>query len=562
MIFAIFLYPVVTKLVSHIHEKNLLKRVHTLVDQVEHAEDEQELIHQLEQWERFVFFRITLYNPTRGELFDSHQEVEEEELETFPEIQEALEKGQGYAVRYSSLFDQQLILVAVAFPFKGETYVLRAAFPNGQIIELTRDLTVTFLVFVVILLLLFSFLAWFIIHYLTRPAFQILDAIRPYQEGREEHIREIHLQNKVSEFGQLAATLNSLSKRVENQIETLTEEKNEKSAILESLIEGVVAVDAKMTVIYMNQTAQDFLGIEQDLIGRSFSMIGQKECEQLIVQAQQTNHPALAVLKPKRGKKQFFDLVAIPRGQQEGAILVLQDKTALHKVIEMGRDFIANASHELKTPITIIRGFAETLHEHPELSREICHEITHKMVASCERMETLIRNLLTLASVDEGLPTSRLQKTDLEDLVEQAKQTTLVVHPHANIVVKTEGTEPFILYLDSDLFLQAILNLMDNAAKYSKPPANVTVRIIKREKEFVLQIADKGIGIPQEDLDRIFERFFAVDKSHSRSLGGSGLGLSIVSRIIEKHRGKIDVKSQKGKGTTFIITVPIPDMLS
>lgn len=239
---------------------------------------------------------------------------------------------------------------------------------------------------------------------------------------------------------------------------------------------------------------------------------------------------------------------------------MLQDKTSLHKVIELGRDFIANASHELKTPITIIRGFAETLYDHPELSREVYREITEKIVSNCQRMDTLVKNLLTLAAVDEGLPRSRLQECDLVDLSEQAIQTILTVYPDAQITIETKGEEPFHLMADSDLVLQAILNLLDNAVKYSKPPAQVKIHIEKEGKEIIkMRITDQGIGIPQEDLDRIFERFYAVDKSHSRSLGGSGLGLSIVERIIEKHLGKIDVQSELGKGTTFLVTLPIGD---
>jgi len=223
----------------------------------------------------------------------------------------------------------------------------------------------------------------------------------------------------------------------------------------------------------------------------------------------------------------------------------------------MGRDFIANASHELKTPITIIRGFAETLHDHPELSREVNKEITQKIVSNCQRMDILVKTLLTLAAIDEGIPSSRLQECDIQDLIEQTRQTVLAVHPNANITIETKGKAPFRLRVDSDLFMQAILNLLDNAVKYSKPPAQVVVTIEKRRDELLFQISDKGKGIPEEDLDRIFERFYSVDKSYSRTLGGSGLGLSIVERIVEKHMGEIDVESTLGEGSTFTIALPI-----
>ncbi len=173
-------------------------------------------------------------------------------------------------------------------------------------------------------------------------------------------------------------------------------------------------------------------------------------------------------------------------------------------------------------------------------------------------MDTLVRNLLTLAALDEGLPRSRLQEGDLVDLAQEAKQHYLAIHPEANIQIETVGKEPFYLMIDSDLFLQAIINLLDNGVKYSKAPAQVRVQIIKKRALLSLK-SQKRDRYPQEDLDRIFERFYAVDKSHSRSLGGSGLGLSIVERIVEKHQGKIEVESQVGEGTMFTITLPIQD---
>ncbi|MCH9608550.1 MAG: Adaptive-response sensory-kinase SasA [Chlamydiales bacterium] len=563
LVFAIFLYPIVTTLVERIHKRNLQRQVEGLIGELGHAKNLDDLFAILQEKERFLFFRITLYNSEKRYLFDTHLDVDRPIYDksnrgSLPEVAQALSQGHGYAVRYSSLFSQQMTYVALPFVFQEHRYVLRATFPNGQILHLTHDLTFTFLFFVLFLLLLFSSLAWFIIHYLSQPVAQILEAIRPFQDGQEEYLPEIQLENPVSEFGQLAATLNTLSKRVASQIENLTHEKNEKEAILDSLVEGVVAVDCDRTIIFMNRMAEIFLNAQQqECVGHPFSKLAQSECYDLLVKAQKECRAVGSTLKPTRGQKRFFDIVAAPSGHEEGVILVLQDKTSLHKVIEMGQDFVANSSHELKTPITIIRGFAETLHDHPELSREVCMEITQKIVSNCTRMETLVKNLLTLAAADEGIPQSRLQECDVVQLIEQAKQTTQAVHPNCEISIETRGEPPFRFNFDIDLFHQAILNLLDNAAKYSQTAATIVVRLIKGEGELVIQIVDRGVGIPGDDVDRIFERFYAVDKSHSRALGGSGLGLSIVERIIEKHGGRIEVDSTLGIGTTFIITLPV-----
>ncbi len=565
LIFTLFMYPISTWIIRVIQERNLRNRTVELINSLNSAPSLHDLIQRLRQQEKFLFFRVTLLDPSVGYIYDSHSDVKGfkgERLLTNNEVKDALRDGTGYDIHFSPLFGQEMAYMAVRFEFHDKEYVIRTAFPYGQIAALTHDLTITFLILGIGVLLLFSFLAWSMIHILTRPVQQIIEAIKPYQQGKVEHLPEIKLSKHIQpgdELANLAETFNSLSRHIDHQISSLTHEKNEKSAILESLVEGVVAVDKTMTVIYMNRMAEVFLGIkDQELVGKKFSVARQEPCETLIKQAQAEGHPVVLVIKPERKQKRYLDAVAVPRGKG-GAILVLQDKTSLHKVIELGRDFIANASHELKTPITIIRGFAETLHDHPELTREVYKEITHKIVSNCQRMDTLVKNLLTLAAVDEGLPRSRLQECDLYDLAEQAKLTILSVHPDALINVETKGEEPFSLLADSDLFYQALLNLLENAVKYSPHPAEVLVTIEKRPTEFLVRVADKGVGIPAEDVDRIFERFYAVDKSHSRSLGGSGLGLSIVERIVEKHQGKIEVESEVGKGTTFTITLPILD---
>ncbi len=225
----------------------------------------------------------------------------------------------------------------------------------------------------------------------------------------------------------------------------------------------------------------------------------------------------------------------------------------IRRQISVGKDFIANASHELKTPITIIRGFAETLHDHPELPPEKVQEVTHKIVVNCQRMETLVRNLLTLADV-ENLPLERLQECNIAIAIDNCVQMLQTLYPLAKIAL----TYPQELYVigDQDLLELAIMNLLNNAAKYSKGVAQIAVNAFLENKEVVIVISDCGIGIPKEDQSRIFERFYTVNKAHSRKLGGSGLGLAITRTIIEKHRGKISLQSVLGEGTTFTIRLP------
>jgi two-component system phosphate regulon sensor histidine kinase PhoR len=203
-------------------------------------------------------------------------------------------------------------------------------------------------------------------------------------------------------------------------------------------------------------------------------------------------------------KKIWLDLIAAPKAQGNGAIIVLQDKSSHYRVLEMGKDFVANASHELRTPITIIKGFAETLQDMPELPREMLADITEKIVRNCQRMDTLVKNLLTLADL-ENLPNSRFQECDLVALVEACRQVVVSVYETAQITIE-KSSETILVSADPDILELAFINLMNNAAKYSNPPAQITIGLIQEPDEVCITISDQGIGIPPADLEHIFEK--------------------------------------------------------
>jgi two-component system phosphate regulon sensor histidine kinase PhoR len=332
---------------------------------------------------------------------------------------------------------------------------------------------------------------------------------------------------------------------------------------LESLGEGVIAVDAGMRVTYVNYMGSRMLGISRrSLLGQTFPLSFEQanplllsRCSQLLSRCQSQNSILTDFLSFADDRKTYIDLIAAPKAKGSGAIIVLQDKSSHYKVIEMGKDFVANASHELRTPITIIKGFAETLQDLPHMSKEMFKEIIEKIVRNCERMEKLIKNLLTLADI-ENIAESRFKETNLGLLLDNCLHTLLSVYPNAQVAITKPGKEIFIS-ADSDILELALINLLDNAAKYSGEPAQIAISLESLDLEEVrIVITDKGIGIPPQDIEHIFERFYTVDKAHSRKLGGAGLGLSIVRTIIEKHDGRISVKSTLGVGTTFTIVLP------
>jgi two-component system phosphate regulon sensor histidine kinase PhoR len=400
-------------------------------------------------------------------------------------------------------------------------------------------------------------MTWFVIHYLTQPIQRIINAVKPYQEGTEHVLPHIELgrANDNDDFNKLANTLNSLSLKIQSHIDLITKERNEKETILESLVEGVIAVDDDMEVTYTNHMAMKLMNSADSLLGKKFSILHQERCENLLHQCQQEKKPLTDTLEMYReGKKLYLDIVSAPKKDNAGAILVLQDKTAHYKIFEMRRDFIANASHELKTPITVIRGFAEALHDNPGLPVEMQREVTSKIVRNCNRMAALIKDLLTLADI-ENIPSSRLSLFDLSELTERCISMLAEVFPDAKVTVDKRKDE-VILFADMDLLELAIMNLIENAAKYSSRPAQIAVTLDAEDDHVIVKVTDKGIGIPAADQEHIFDRFYTVDKAHSQKMGGSGLGLSIVKTIVEKHFGTITLQSELGKGSTFTIRMP------
>jgi two-component system, OmpR family, phosphate regulon sensor histidine kinase PhoR len=567
----LLLFPFIEKTVRKIVRDSLEKSTVALLQQICDATNEEDLVEKLRNQRFFVFFRVSLLNSKNQLLYDDyllkHLGPEYKMLypTSHPEVIAALKEGMGYQEGYSQIFAQKFSYVAVAFEFQGERYVLRTAFPFIQVEELIRNFEKGFLLFSFALLLMFSGLSWFIFYRFSKPIQEIIKAIRPYQKAEKDMIPDIVLPKAFmagdDDFSRLAKTLNSLSERIRSQIKSITEERNEKEAILESLGEGVVAVDSDMHVRYVNFTGSKMLGVpKRHLIGKIFPMPEEKESliakARVLLEACQARQTILTdSLSLSKGKKLYLDLIAAPKMEGRGAIIVFQDKSSHYKVLEMGKDFVANASHELRTPITIIKGFAETLQDLPEISQEMLLDILEKIVRNCQRMDTLVKNLLTLADI-ENLPETRFKECDILSMLDNCRHLLLSIYPETRVDID-KSEERITLHADADLLELAIMNLFDNAAKYSKQPAHISVYVEKRGTEIRLSIQDRGMGIPAVDLEHIFERFYTVNKAHSRRLGGAGLGLSIVKTIVEKHDGTISVTSAVGEGTTFIVTLPI-----
>lgn len=564
LVFIALLVPFAGRTVKRIVYDSMQGRAQELISKIQSAADDQELVRQIRKLRPLIFHRVAIINDEHKVLYDSHtrrllgSKFSQEYVLHHPEVEQASTEGTGYYEGYSDILSQKFAYLATSFNFHGKSYIMRSAFPYRYVEELMHDFKLGFIGFAIIVLLLFTLMTMLIMHHFSSPIQQLISQIIPYQEGRTTDLPEIRLKTRgrSDDFGRLAATLNSLSAKIQNHINTLTRERNEKEAILESLIEGVIGVDEKMRISYANTMALKLLGrSKEEILGHHFSTTYQTKCQELLINCQSEGKVMTDVMQVKReGQKLFLHIVAAPK-KLDGAILVLQDQSSHYKMLEMRREFVANASHELKTPITVIRGFAETLQDNLQLPEQILQEVTGKIVNSCQKMTDLIRNLLALSDV-ENMPASRLEECDLLEIAHTCTANLLQTRHQAHVQIVPETAGPFILTGDRHLLELALNNLLDNAAKYSHAPAQITIALAQADDAVSVCVSDRGIGIPPENMERIFERFYRVDKVHSRKVGGSGLGLSIVETIIDKHFGRIAVQSTVGVGTTFSLVFP------
>lgn len=396
---------------------------------------------------------------------------------------------------------------------------------------------------------------------ISKPFQEIFRAVNNYSLGKIDKLPKLAIKGR-SEAAIFAKTLNQLYADFQQRQQSLDREKQRTSSILDSLEEGVITINADQIVTYANMRGVKLLGIKKaDMLNQNFMSICNDLKSQLmqksydLVKAALHNHTIMTdSVSTNTDKQSHIDIAAVPIGLEQGIALIFQDHATNQKAVSMGKEFIANASHELRTPITIIKGFAEMLHDLPEISASMLEDITEKIVRNCHRMSALVKNLLVLADLD-NLPKANLEERDLFVVLDNCRHQLQTVHPE----VKLDILEPEIevtVKIDSALFELALMNLLENAVKYSPSPAIVQVRVEKRDETVGITVSDQGIGIPTREIEHVFDRFYTVNKAHSRKLGGAGLGLSIVRTIIEKHDGKLEVSSAVGEGTHIKIILP------
>jgi len=402
---------------------------------------------------------------------------------------------------------------------------------------------------------------------MTRPIQDVSDLANRVASGSLD--RGV-LAESDDELGRLSRAINEMSLQLRNKIEEISREKDYLQTLLSGIMEGVLVVDARGRILMVNRALRQLLSLPSHVEDRTpLEIIRNAELEEALRKVlQDGGNTTLELSLPSPDGKTFeVNVVGIspsPEGGvkeeegRRGVIAVFHDITRLKELEKIRRDFVANVSHELRTPLTTIKGYAETLLE-GALKEEVASQFVQVIKRHSDRLEKIVEDLLILSKIESKEFQLRIESLSVSDLIGDVLDFLRESLNKKKISVSVGEIPPALLvHGDRQYLEQVLINLVDNGIKYGHEGGRIVISATERdETEVEISVKDDGIGIPKEDLPRVFERFYRVDKGRSHELGGTGLGLSIVKHIVQAHRGRIWVESQLGEGSTFYFTLPI-----
>jgi two-component system phosphate regulon sensor histidine kinase PhoR len=496
-----------------------------------------------------IHTRVTVIATDGRVMADSEEDRQSMENHSYrPEVFEALQGKTGKSIRFSSTANKDTLYVAV--PIENAGNIIGAIRTSLFLQDIDRLLTKLYFHVAQIspgIILIALLGAFFISNSVVRPIKNLISAARKVASG--DFSVRVFLKNR-DELGELAGSFNRMNEEMQRMFSEIGQQKEELHSIIHSLQEGLLVVDRQGRIIRANESFWKIVR-SQGLEGKHYwEAIRSPQMAELLKKAGSERRSFLEELP--LGERVFICSVA-PVERGEDIVVIFHDITEIKTAEKVKKDFVANVSHELHTPLTAIKGYAETLLQ--EVSAEPGKKYIEVIQRNTDRLINIVNDLLLLSSLEEKTPLE-LEDIDLRNFIENIvrifdqrlkdKQVSLVVDIKENLPT-----------IKADLFKleQVLVNLLDNAVKYTEC-GEIVVSVDVHDKQARIQVRDTGIGMPQEAIPRVFERFYVVDKSRSRKSGGTGLGLSIVKHIVLLHNGAINIESAPGEGTTVIVTLP------
>ncbi len=476
-----------------------------------------------------------------------------------PEIAEALSGKVGVSIRYSHTLSESMMYVALSMNKDGNVVgIIRSALPVTAIDRAFGQIYPR----IVLGGMLIAVLAGMLSYYLSRRISIPLERMRNVASGfsRGEFSHRLPPGNSV-EIDELSKAINSMAAELDEKIKDVTSRRNELGAILTSMAEGVLTFDMNERLTGLNLAASKMLAIDMNSARGHYvqEIIRYVEFQNLVTQILGSHEPMVSEIQTESGEVLRLNGAILRNDKSEslGALVVLNDITKLRHLEKVRRDFVANVSHELRTPITSIKGFVETLQEGAIRNPQDAERFLGIIGKQTDRLNSIIEDLLTLSQIEETESGQiHLEEHDLKKVLSEAAVLCETKAKLKNIAINIDCDETIRARINSQLIEQAIINLLENAIKYSDDGRQVRLSGIRTDSGIAISIQDWGIGIEKKYLPRLFERFYTVDRARSREMGGTGLGLAIVKHIALAHHGDISVESVQGKGSIFTIHLP------
>jgi len=479
-----------------------------------------------------------------------------------PEVRTALQGDVGVSSRFSHTLGRDMMYVGVPLYDRGWLRgVVRSSVPLAT---LGNALGSAYWQIVLGGLIIAGFVAigcLIISRRISRPLEDLRRGMEYFARGDSAY--RLPIPNS-AELASLAETFNQIASRLDDRLLTITSQRNEREAILSSMAEGVLAIDRNEKIIVVNETAIRMLGLRGVHVeGRSIQeVLRRPRMLDFISRVQTASEPIEEEFFLQGEGDRFLGATGAPlrnaENQQIGAVVVLNDLTRVRRLEMLRKEFVANVSHELKTPITAVKGFVETLRDGASHNKEDAERFLGIIVRQVDRLNSIIEDLLFLSRLEQDVEQAEitLEREQLHAVVTAAIEVCTARAEQKDIRLELSCPEDLTAEVNSHLLVQAVANLIDNAIKYSEPGNPVEIEVSQTATEILICVRDRGCGIPDEHLTRLFERFYRVDRARSRKLGGTGLGLAIVKHITQAHGGMVSVDSVLKQGSTFCIHLP------
>lgn len=509
--------------------------------------------------------RITIINHDGTVLGESDSDTINMENHLYrKEIREAIDGNLGFDKRLSKTLN--LDYIYVAYPIKSKNIIVRVAVPLNQINSINKSFYFYTTIGVLVGILLAIFISLKVSNIIISPLNHLINTTKEIANGNYK--KRVNL-NSNDELEELAYTFNEMANKLDNTLCGILDKNIRIDTIINSMRDGIIAFDSDYKILIVNTSACEIFGVSYGpgIVGKNILNITKNQKINSFIEDTIKNNVAITdeitIFSPRIVSNSIYKVYTNPirtgdlNVKNVGGVITLHNVTSVKKLEQIRTEFVSNVTHELKTPLTSIRGFVETLKDGAIEDTDVASKFLDIIDIEAERLFHLINDILQLSEIEGMRNDEHVSENNLSIIIDEVVQLLEPSANKKNIKIEVDIEPELMVLVNKYRIKQMMINLVDNAIKYNVDNGKVFINAIKIDNITTISVKDTGIGIPHKHHSRIFERFYRVDKGRSRNMGGTGLGLSIVKHIVHLYNGEIILNSEPGKGTEFIIRLPL-----